>query len=144
MSVRRKSVVVLGLLPCLAAGLFASGQGQDKSAKQDEPTITAEQLVRAKAIFKAKCSRCHGQNGKGDTVLGEMLAPPNFTDDKWWASKVTDERLMNSITNGRIEMPAFGRKLAKHEIAALIVYVRCFNKSPQPAATSGERKATCD
>jgi mono/diheme cytochrome c family protein len=143
MNVRRKSVI-LGLLSCLAAGLISSGRGQDNNANQDQPTVTAEQLVRAKATFKSKCSRCHGPNGKGDTVLGEMLAPPDFTDDKWWTPEVTDERLMNSIRNGKIEMPAFGRKLAKHEIAALIVYVRCFNKSPHPAATSAERKAPCD
>jgi mono/diheme cytochrome c family protein len=58
-----------------------------------------------------------------------MLGVPNFTDEKWWKADVSNERLIESITNGKNEMPAFGKKFTKYEIAALVVYVRRFNKS---------------
>jgi mono/diheme cytochrome c family protein len=113
--------------------------GQRKSNKPDAVTASAEQLMQAKTTFKDKCSRCHGSDGKADTVLGDMLFPPDFTDGKW-GKEVTNERLMQSITNGKDEMPAFGKKLTKPEILALIAYVRCFEKS----AAYDERKVTCD
>jgi cytochrome c6 len=113
--------------------------GQETSEKPDPFTVSAEQRLQAKTTFKDKCSRCHGWDGKGNTVLGNMLFPPDFTDDKWW-KETTHQRLQESITNGKNEMPAFGKKLTKPEILALIAYVRCFEKS----AAADERKATCD
>ena len=113
--------------------------GQEKSDKQEPSVVSSEQRAQAKISFKDQCSRCHGSDGKGDTVLGDLLFPPDFTDGKWW-KEVTNDRLMQSITNGKDEMPAFGKKLTKPEILALIGYVRCFEES----AASDKRKATCD
>jgi len=44
------------------------------------------------------------------------------------------------VARGKAGMPAFGKKLTKPEILALIAYVRCFDES----ADSDKRKATCD
>src|SRR5882724_6403773 len=60
------------------------------------------QFVQAKATFKKTCSRCHGEDGRGDTVLAQYVIPPDFTDAKWWKD-VTDERLIQSITDGKVE-----------------------------------------
>src|SRR5258708_2993784 len=89
---------------------------QEKNNNKNPPANAADYSAEAKAAFKATCARCHGEDGRGDTVLGEIMTPPNFTDAKWWKD-VTDERLIDSITNGKDEMPAFGKKLTKHEIA---------------------------
>jgi mono/diheme cytochrome c family protein len=118
---------------------FSSVAGQEKTDKEYPLIFSAEQRAQAKTTFKDKCSRCHGADGKGATVLGDMLFPPDFTDHKWWKN-LTNETLMQSITNGKEEMPPFGNKLTKPEILALIAYVRCFDKS----AASDQRKATCD
>jgi mono/diheme cytochrome c family protein len=118
---------------------FSPVAGQEKGDKQYPPAFSAEQRVQAKTTFKDKCSRCHGTDGKGNTVLGDMLFPPDFTDDKWWKD-VTDERLLQSITNGKDEMPPFGMKLSRPEILTLIAYLRCFDKSSTP----DEGKAKCD
>jgi len=113
--------------------------GQEKTKPQDSLAVSSEQRAQAKTTFKEQCSRCHGADGKGDTVLGDMLFPPDFTDAKWWKGR-NNERLTQSITNGKNEMPAFGKKLTKTEILTLIAYVRCFNTSE----ASDKRKATCD
>ncbi len=118
---------------------WTTASAQEKSKPQDSLAVSSEQRAQAKTTFKEQCSRCHGADGKGDTVLGDMLFPPDFTDAKWWKGR-NNERLTQSITNGKNEMPAFGKKLTKTEILTLIAYVRCFNTSE----ASDKRKATCD
>ena len=118
---------------------WTTASAQEKSEPQDSLAVSSEQRAQAKTTFKEQCSRCHGADGKGDTVLGDMLFPPDFTDAKWWKGR-NNERLTQSITNGKKEMPAFGKKLTKTEILTLIAYVRCFNTSE----ASDKRKATCD
>jgi len=98
---------------------------QDSSTKK--ASLTAEQLTRAKAIFDRKCARCHGADGRGQTVLGEMLEVPDFTKGSWWRDHGNDD-LVDTINNGDGDMPAFARKLTKSEISLLADYVRRFNK----------------
>jgi mono/diheme cytochrome c family protein len=105
--------------------------GQDKK-KPALATLSVDQLARAKSLFKEKCSRCHGLDGDGATTIGDMLDVPDFTNPKWWAKETTDARLVYSVTNGKHEMPAFGKKIMKSEIEWLIAYVRLFNKSADP------------
>ena len=134
--------VILAVLFLSVAFLLQGSRGasgQEKSDKQEPSGVSAEQRAQARTTFKDKCSRCRGPDGKGNTVLGDMLFPPDFTDGKWWKEQ-TNERLMQSIDNGKNEMPAFGKKLTKAEILALIAYVRCFDESE----ASDKRKATCD
>lgn len=87
-----------------------------------------EKLARAKMLFGGKCVRCHGVDGRGQTFLGEMLEVPNFTNGKWWKDHGNDDNLIESITNGNGDMPAFGKKLTRQEISLLADYVRYFNK----------------
>jgi mono/diheme cytochrome c family protein len=58
-----------------------------------------------------------------------MLGVPDFTDRNWWKKDTSDERLTNSITHGKKDMPAFGKKLSEQDITALVAYVRGFNKT---------------
>jgi len=118
------------LFLCLGYLYHTSYAGGPEARKQGElPTLSAEQLARTKQLFKEKCARCHGADGRGQTVLGDMLGAPDFTDKGWWRDDTNDARLVDTIANGKIEMPAFGKKLTKQKIASLAVYVRGFNKS---------------
>ena len=98
---------------------------QETSIKK--ASLTAEQLTRAKALFGGKCARCHGADGQGHTILGEMLEVPDFTKGSWWIEHANDD-LVETIKNGDGDMPAFGKKLTKPEISLLANYVRLFNK----------------
>lgn len=82
-------------------------------------------LSDAKTIFDAKCSSCHGKDGRGKTFKGKLIHARNLTDVKW-QNDVTDERLFNSISNGRGKMPDFKKKLSEQEIDQLVAYVRHF------------------
>src|SRR5438552_4240687 len=101
---------------------------QDKQ-KLEPPAVSAEQLDRAKTLFKERCSRCHGREGNGATTIGAMLNVPDFTNPKWWGKEPTDARLINSVTMGKNDMPAFGRKISKRDVESLIAYVHLFNKA---------------
>lgn len=108
---------------------FSSIAGQAKQEKDEPERVSPEQMAHAKTLFAEKCARCHGLDGTSKTVLGSMLGAPDFTDARWWKNDVDDKRLTKSITDGKDEMPAFGKKLTRQEIVSLVAYVRRFNKS---------------
>jgi mono/diheme cytochrome c family protein len=58
-----------------------------------------------------------------------MLEVPDFTDTKWWKEHARDKELVETISNGKGDMPDFGKKLTKPEIALLADYVRLFKKT---------------
>jgi len=81
----------------------------------------------AAALFKDKCATCHGKDGRAKTFKAKFNGARNLTDSVW-QGEVTDERIFNSITNGRGKMPAFGKKLTDAEIESLVAFVRSFKK----------------
>jgi len=49
---------------------------------------------------------CHGERGRGDGPQGPMLRAPDLTRADW-QSRVTDEDIVQTIRNGRNNMPKF-------------------------------------
>ena len=80
-----------------------------------------------KTLYDARCAKCHGSNGRAKSLRGKVDHARDFTD-AGWQSNVSDERLFNSITNGRGKMPAFKKKLSEQQIDALVTYVRQFKR----------------
>jgi len=79
------------------------------------------------SLFAKNCATCHGKDGRAKTFKAKLNHARNLTDPEWQVS-VTDERLFNSITNGRGHMPAWGKKLSEAEINSLVAYIRQFKK----------------
>jgi len=82
--------------------------------------------ISAKDLFNAKCARCHGADGRGDTVLGHSLDAPDFTNDGWKSAHSAAE-MTNVVNKGQKGMPAFGKKLTAGQISSLVAYVRSLN-----------------
>lgn len=104
----------------LAVSLSAGASNQ-KSHKNSRPP-TAPQL------YARHCASCHGNDGKSKTSKGKFSRARDLTDVAWH-DDVTDERIFNSIMNGRNvrgNMPAFSDKLNEKEVDALVNYVRKF------------------
>ena len=119
----------LALLPAASAlaltvGLAAITPGT--SVVQDDKNSGAE-LQSSAELYLKKCASCHGKDGKAKTFKAKFNSARNLTDPAWQAD-VSDERIFNSITNGRGKMPSFGKKLSESEINSLVAYVRGFNK----------------
>ncbi|MHC4138438.1 MAG: c-type cytochrome [Planctomycetota bacterium] len=94
------------------------------SVVQFNLTETFAGKIDYKKIYKNECRKCHEKDGKG-TKRGKKLGVPNFTDGEWQGS-VTDDQLINSITNGKKKMPKQGHKLSPEEIKAMVKYIRFF------------------
>jgi len=128
----KTGLLLLALLVYGGSLLHSSRAGmrtEDKQGRKEPESISPRQLAQAKTLFNERCARCHGTDGRGETVIGYMLSIPNFTDEKWWTEEKSDKRFIASITHGKGEMPAFGKKFSRQEISALTAYVRRFNKA---------------
>jgi mono/diheme cytochrome c family protein len=77
----------------------------------------------ARSTYNAKCATCHGRDGRGKTPRGRRTRSRDLTEASW-QDDVSDERLFNSIHNGRGKMPAYKKSLSESEIDALVAFVR--------------------
>jgi mono/diheme cytochrome c family protein len=102
--------VVIPAVACLALAALAAG-------KPDE--------VDGAALFKQRCSMCHGQDGKGIS----FMKTPDYTDPKWQAG-ITDDQIVSTIKNGKPDtaMKPYGggAELKDDEIQALLKQIRAF------------------
>jgi mono/diheme cytochrome c family protein len=96
------------LLAALAFGLLV-GWGVTLYAKDEHPSDD----------FKQYCAKCHGEDGKADTPRGQKMKARNFTDVEWQQG-VSDAELITSVTEGKEDMPPFGKKLTKEQIESLV------------------------
>lgn len=70
--------------------------------------------------FKSNCVVCHGADGTG-TPTGKSLKVPDLHSDA--VQKMTDQQIIDQITNGKNNMPPFKNTLTKDQIVALAAYV---------------------
>ena len=116
-------------LSLAAAGLFAaaaavSGVSEAAGAQRGRGRSQAE---RGRAVYEARCTRCHGADGAGKTRLAEVVEPPDMTDPAWQRRR-SNARMIASVADGRGQMPAFKKKLSRQEIAAAVAYVRTLRR----------------
>src|SRR5258707_4947 len=78
------------------------------------------------------CVKCHGEDGKGQTKMGQKVGVKDFTDAKVQEA-FKDEEAFKAVKEGLkdkedkvLMKPAEG--LSDEEIKALIQYVRAFKK----------------
>jgi cytochrome c6 len=83
--------------------------------------------VDAQTLFDSKCAKCHGKDGRAKSLHAKHVHARDFTDATWQDS-VTDERLFNSISNGKGKMPSFKKDFSDDQIDALVAYVRRLKK----------------
>jgi cytochrome c6 len=74
-----------------------------------------------RAAFKANCVSCHGADGAG-TPLGKSMQAPDLRSPE--VQKKRDGDLVQTITEGRGDMPSFKRILSGGQVQAVIDYVR--------------------
>jgi len=85
----------------------------------------------AKETYDKNCAKCHGEDGKGKTKMGEKLGVKDYTDAKVQA-EMKEEKMVKAIKEGvkeddKTKMKAFS-DLSDDEVKALVAYVRAFKK----------------
>jgi cytochrome c6 len=77
-------------------------------------------------IYKEKCARCHGDDGKSHTFEGKMSHAAVFSDPE--IVKMADADLIAVVKNGKKHMPSFAKKLTDDQITSVIAYIHTLQK----------------
>ncbi len=80
----------------------------------------------AASTYKTNCASCHGQDGRG-TSVGRSLHAADFHSAQ--VQQQSDAQLAAVVAEGRGNMPAFGTRLSKDQIEALVKYIRTLGKA---------------
>jgi cytochrome c6 len=89
-------------------------------------TPSAVRAQNAAATYKARCSGCHGADGKANTATAKALGASDFGSGE--VTKMSDTDLITIVTAGKNKMPAYGKSLKDTEIKDLVAYVRELGK----------------
>ena len=83
-------------------------------------------------MYEKECSKCHGEDGKGQTKMGKKLGAKDYTDAKVQA-EMKDDAAFKATKEGLKDKD--GKTLMKplegatdDDIKALIAYMRAFKK----------------
>ena len=86
----------------------------------------------SKDTWTASCARCHGADGKGQTMMGQKLGAKDYTDATVQAA-LTDDDAIKAIKSGytdkdgkSVMKPA--ANLTDDQIKGLVAYMRAFKK----------------
>ena len=103
--------LVVFFVACLAVIAVAANNNRARSAP---------------VLYRKYCVSCHGSDGRAKTSKGKFSHARDLTEAQWHED-VSDERIFNSIMNGRNvrgNMPAFSDKISQAEAESLVSFVR--------------------
>ena len=118
--------ISISIFVVVAALSLAAGVMSKEAPNYFEPTLAPT----GKQLFVKHCASCHGRDGRATTNKGKFSHARDLADAKW-QDDVTDERIFNSIMNGRNirgNMPAFSDKFSEAQVNLLVTLVRGFRK----------------
>jgi mono/diheme cytochrome c family protein len=115
----KRAKLFLSLFVFMPVVVVATSGAQKKGA--------ASQVERGRAVYEARCVRCHGADGAGRTRMAEIVEPPDLTDPAWQRRR-GNARMIASVADGLGQMPAFKKRLTRQEIAAAVAYVRTLRR----------------
>jgi cytochrome c6 len=84
----------------------------------------ANEEVSPRSLYIQNCAQCHGSNGRAQTAKGRKLEAADLTGAD--VQGMSTARIVRAITNGRVGMPSFKKKLSRQQIAQIAAYVHSF------------------
>jgi len=95
-------------------------------------SVLATKAADGKAIYEKECKKCHGEDGKGQTMMGKKAGAKDYTDPKV-QDALKDEAAIKAVKEGYkdkegkvVMKPSEG--LSDEDIKAVIAYMRKFKK----------------
>jgi mono/diheme cytochrome c family protein len=90
-------------------------------------TVPVKAQSAGETLYKAKCTACHGADGKGETAIGKTNKLRDLGSGD--VQKQSDVELSAIITNGRNKMPGYGKSLKPEQIKELVGHIRTLGKN---------------
>ena len=78
------------------------------------------------STYKAKCSACHGADGKGETTMGKKFGLRDLASPE--VQKLSDDELTSIIADGKDKMPSYKKSLKPEQVKELVAYIRSLAK----------------
>jgi len=132
-TLRKVALASLALIIWLSALYLGADKHPSRAARLVTLRVNASEKPAPETdrdpgvLFDKNCATCHGKDGQAKTFKAKFNHARDLTNAKWQA-EVSDERIFNSISNGKGKMPAWGKKFSEGEINALVAYVRKLKK----------------
>lgn len=82
--------------------------------------------IKGKQIFSKYCAGCHGPEGTGDGYL--LLGPDPANLTRLATKKKSDALLLQTIHEGKPNMPSWKGRLSEDESRAVLSYIRALKK----------------
>lgn len=95
------------------------------AAPKETDSPSADQ-TKGKRIFAQHCAGCHGTAGKGDGYL--LLGPDPANLTRPVAKQKSDAMLLQTIHEGKPNMPSWKARLSENESRAVLAYIRTLAK----------------
>jgi mono/diheme cytochrome c family protein len=97
--------------------------------RNPEP-LDAAVLAKGQSLYKSKCQRCHGADGRGHGPDADPDHPAGDLTDGRLASRNPDGVMFYKIWNGRAKpkMPAMKTDITRAEVWTVIDYVKTLRK----------------
>lgn len=78
-------------------------------------------------LYRQHCGKCHGSDGRANTLRGWLYFAQNLSKAKW-QDNTSDRAILDAIAEGPGAMPAYADKLSETEQLALVRAVRDLRK----------------
>lgn len=75
------------------------------------------------ALYGKHCAKCHGKEGRANTLRGWFTSAQDLTDPVWQA-ETSDADIIDALEKGPRSMPSYAKKLSASEQQALVDAVR--------------------
>ena len=121
-------------------GLWTKVANRDAAQNIPNPMPATKANIRyGHAMFMTYCLPCHGPDGKGDGLVGQIfeLQPADLTSD--YVKGLSDGWIFGTITFGSYIMPHYGYDMRPWERWDVVNYVRNVLEKPMDVKTKEER-----
>lgn len=106
------------------ANITAKNTTNTANTTNTQANAPTDELAAAKKKYSDFCIKCHKEDGTGGQVDfdGNKFSVPSFKGEK--SMKHDEAKMIDYITNGDDEMPAFKGKISEQEIKDLVKFIR--------------------